>query len=135
MPQELYRLADRLGHTALYYPFRRAASVAVAGRDGCLIGIDPGQLESRADERVKLAHELGHCETGTVYGRDGANRSRCEERANRWAYDRLLPWKQVRQALWEGDRTVDALAERFSVTEDFVRGALRYYRDARGLPI
>ena len=132
---DLYVQAERLGHTVYYYPFRRVACVAVAGPEGCAIGIDPRQLRSQADERVKLAHELGHCETGAVYGRDGENRSRQEERANRWAIERLLPLTQIRQAVRSGDRTVPELAERFCVTEDFVEEALRYYVEARGLSL
>ena len=132
---DLYVQAERLGHTVYYYPFRRTACVAVAGPEGCYIGIDPRQLRSRADERVKLAHELGHCETGAVYGRNCENRSRQEERANRWAIERLLPLSQIRKAVRLGDRTVSELAERFCVTEEFVEEALRYYRDARGLTL
>jgi len=84
---------------------------------------------------VKLAHELGHCETGAVYGRNCENRSRQEERANRWAIERLLPLSQIRKAVRLGDRTVSELAERFCVTEEFVEETLRYYRDARGLSL
>lgn len=131
--EDLYVQAERLGHTVLWYPFCGTACMAIVDEEGCVIGIDPRQLRSRADERVKLAHELGHCETGAFYSRTARDRARQEERANRWAIVRLLPLKSLRQALQEGDRTVSELAERFSVTEDFVQEAVAYYRDAQGL--
>ena len=64
--EELYRLAEA-HHIPVYcFPLPRCQALSVMDAEGdCQIGIDPMQLESEADEAVKLAHELGHCETGS----------------------------------------------------------------------
>lgn len=132
---DLYRQAERLGHRVVWYRFRNAPCLTIEDGDGSFaIGIDPAQLRSRADERVKLAHELGHCETGTLYPIDvtPSARRRREERADRWAIRRLMPCSEVISALESGLDTAEALAERFGVTEDFARQALSYYRDVKG---
>lgn len=134
--EDLYVQAERLGHTVLWYRFRKIESLAVRDASGrCTIGLDPGKLRSKADERVKLAHELGHCETGAFYSREvtAEGRSRREERANRWAVCRLVPYGALCEALEEGCRELWELAERFEVTETFLAAAVRYYREAKGL--
>ena len=69
-----------------------------------------------ADETVKLAHEMGHCATGSFY--------------NRWAYRRLIPPEALEEAFRRGLREPWELAKHFNVTEPFLRGALEYYRQA-----
>ena len=129
---DLYRQAERLGHRVVWYRFRNAPCLTIEDGDGSFaIGIDPAQLRSRADERVKLAHD---CETGTLYPIDvtPSARRRREERADRWAIRRLMPFSEVISALEGGLETAEALAEQFGVTEDFARQALSYYRDVKG---
>lgn len=60
-------------------------------------------------------------------------RRRREERADRWAVGRLVPYGALCEALAEGCREPWELAERFEVTEAFLLTAIRYYRDAKGL--
>lgn len=40
-------------------------SLTMAGR--CYIALDPLAIGGMADGRVKLAHEIGHCVTGSFY--------------------------------------------------------------------
>ena len=85
-----------------------------------------------ADETVKLAHEMGHCATGSFYNRRAACdvRQKHENRANRWAYRRLIPPEALEEAFRRGLREPWELAKHFNVTEPFLRGALEYYRQA-----
>lgn len=136
--EKLLLQAECLGHSVLWYRFRLLDSVTVQEADGrCVIGINPDTLRSRADGRVKLAHELGHCETGAFYTRsaDCAAIGRREERADRWAIARLVPYPALCKALADGDRTEWELCERFDVTQPFLQKAIRYYRDVRALPL
>lgn len=83
-----------------------------------------------ADERVHMAHELGHCIRGAFYNVYSPLdvRARHEERANRWAAHKLLPPAKIKKAMLSGLTEAWQLAEQFDVTEDFIRTALRIYQ-------
>lgn len=93
-----------------------------------IIGIDTKEM-TKAQERVHLAHEMGHCETGAVYDARVPlkTRGRCEHEANVWAIKELLPKEELRKAFKRGIVEVWELAEEFEVTEDFIRLACKYY--------
>ena len=103
-------------------------SLTMAGR--CYIALDPLAIGSMADGRVKLAHEIGHCVTGSFYSRSSACdvRERHEYRADKWAVHALLPRQELERAVKEGCTEVRELAERFGLTEDFIRRAAYVYR-------
>ena len=89
-------------------------------------------VPTAADETVKLAHEMGHCATGSFYNRWAACdvRQKHENRANRWAYRRLIPPEALEEAFRRGLREPWELAKHFNVTEPFLRDALEYCRQA-----
>ena len=89
-------------------------------------------MPTLADEKVKLAHELGHCETGSFYNRYAARdiRQKYENRANKWAYKKLVPQDELAEACLQGYREPWELAEYFGVTEFFLRNALEFYRNS-----
>ena len=93
-----------------------------------IIGIDTREMTT-AQERVHLAHEMGHCETGAVYDERVPleTRGRCEHKANVWAIKELLPKEELKKAFKRGTIEVWELAEEFDVTEDFIRLACKYY--------
>lgn len=97
-----------------------------AGR--CYIGIDPMQLESVAEEKVKLAHELGHCITGSFYNKNSPLniRAKHEHRANRWAVQKIVPKNKLDELLKKGLERWE-LAEQFNVTESFIELAILMY--------
>ncbi len=96
----------------------------------CYIGIDPFQIETEAEERVHLAHEIGHCEKGAFYNpySDLDIRAKHELKADRWAIKRLVPLDDFQNALSNGIIEKWELAERFDVTEGFIERAVEYYR-------
>jgi Zn-dependent peptidase ImmA (M78 family) len=91
--------------------------------------MDPLQIETAAQERVHLAHELGHCETGSFYNLYSSLdiREKQEKRADLWAVRRLVPADEFRFALSRGIVEIWELAEYFDVTEDFIRRTLDIY--------
>lgn len=82
---------------------------------------------------MHLAHEIGHCETLAFYNAYSPLeiRERHESRANRWAVSKLVPVRELTEALKNGINEIWDLAEFFNVTEDFMRKAIEIHR-ARG---
>ncbi|MEF2837585.1 MAG: ImmA/IrrE family metallo-endopeptidase [Oscillospiraceae bacterium] len=128
--QNLYDLARQQNIEVLSYPMRENGSMSVMLDDGkCFIGMDDGIRDGGARERVHLSHELGHCVTGSFYNIHAAvdYRQRHENRANKWAIQALIPVEELDDAIAEGCTEVWELAERFQVTEDFIRKAVCFY--------
>lgn len=128
---ELYEIAERNGTEIICcdLPKTRSASVrTAAGR--CCIGIDPFEIETTAEERVHLAHEIGHCETFAFYNAYSPLeiRSKQELKADRWAVSTLVPVRELTEALKHGINEIWDLAEYFDVTEEFIKKAIRIYR-------
>ena len=126
---ELYRKAEELDIRVIQFPM--VSLRAVSTPDNC-IGLDPDKLEDR-EELVCLAHEMGHCATGSFYTGDATalERIRQEQRADRWAIRQLVPLEELKNLLRSGVDRWDEAAEHFQVTEEFLRKAVAFYRDAR----
>ncbi len=128
---ELYEIAETGGTEIICCNLPNACSVSVkTSAGGCFIGIDPFEIETTAQERVHLAHEIGHCETLSFYSAYSPLeiREKHEKRADRWAVLRLVPVGELTEALEHGINEVWALAEHFDVTEDFMRKAIEIHR-------
>lgn len=127
--ESLYRYANRHGHSVYQRKFNNATSMCIQLEDGsCVIGIDRTQLTD-AQERTQLAHEIGHCETGSFYSRHTAvdSRQRHENRADKWAVRRLISEADLDTAVADGHTELWDLAEHFGVTEDFIKKAVCLY--------
>ena len=126
---DLYRKAEELDIRVIQFPM---ASLRAVSTPDNFIGIDPAKLEDR-EELVCLAHEMGHCATGSFYTSDATmlDRTRQEQRADRWAIRQLVPLEELKNLLRSGVDRWDEAAEHFQVTEEFMRKAVAFYRDAR----
>lgn len=85
---------------------------------GCAIALDPQKLRSLADEKYKLAHELGHGPDGPAFYQCLTpldERGRCEVRADRWAIRHLLPFEALQEAIASGITDQQSLAEYFDL--------------------
>lgn len=125
----LYGYARRHGHSVFQNKLNRVNSLSVLLDDGsCVIGIDRSSM-TEAQERTQLAHEIGHCETGSFYSRyvKVDSRQRHENRADKWAIHKLIPSDRLNEAVSQGHTEIWELAEYFEVTEDFMRKAVCYY--------
>ena len=126
----LYDLATQENIGILDYPMPHSHSMSVMDDTGhCYIGMDRSIKDGNIQERVHLAHELGHCITGSFYNRYAAvdSRRRHENRADKWAIEALISVEQLDNAIAEGCCEVWELAERFGVTEEFIRKAVCWY--------
>lgn len=108
---------------------RGAFSVCLDGE--CYIALDPFRLKSTADEKAKLAHELGHCMTGAFYTEYSglATRRHQEIKADKWAINKTIPRAELYAAYKRGYTQPWEVADYFDVPEDFARKAMIYYRD------
>lgn len=126
----LYLLAEEENIMVDCYQLGKRAALSIMDRDGdCYIAIDPFRLESEMDEKVKLAHELGHCKTGSFYNQWAARdvRQKHENRADKWAVQHLVSEEALDDAVAEGHTEMWQLAEHFGVTEDFIRKVVCWY--------
>ena len=127
---DLYEYAEDQGIDVDWFPMEQATSLSLPLPDGsCAIAINPWELGTLAQETVCLAHELGHCKTGSFYNRYAALdiRQKHENRADKWAIRQLVPEDDLDQAVADGCGDLPALAERFGVTEQFMRKAVCWY--------
>ena len=127
---DLYNLAKQENIEVIQYPMSDNGSISFMADSGnCYIGMDESIRDGSALERVHLGHEMGHCLTGSFYNRYAAVdcRQRHENQANRWAIQTLIPVDDLDEAVAEGCTEVWELAERFGVTEDFMRKAVCLY--------
>ena len=126
----LYDIAKQQNIEVIQFPMNLNGSMSVMSDSGaCYIGMDASVRNDAAEERVHLGHELGHCITGSFYNRYSPYdcRQRHENRADRWAVQTLIPVEDLDAAIAEGCCEAWDLAERFGVTEDFIKKAVCYY--------
>lgn len=129
----LYLEAERSGITVICgADLPKTKSVSIEFPDGeQYIGIDDSAMRTRAEERVHLAHELGHCITGAMYNLYCPifTRQRCERIADAYAIKKLVNEEELTRVIKKrcGDISIWELSEYFDVTEDFMRKAVEYY--------
>ena len=127
---ELYHMANQANIVVDCFELGKREALSIIEPDGnCYIAIDPFQLTSSQDEKLKLAHELGHCATGSFYNQwDVCDiRQKYENRADKWAIQCLVPEVELEEAISAGHTQLWDLAEYFGVTEDFMRKAICWY--------
>ena len=126
----LYEIAKQQNIEVLSYPMSQNGSMSVMLEDGrCFVGMDDSVRDGSVQERVHLSHELGHCVTGSFYNIHAAidHRQRHENRADKWAISQLIPVDALDEAVADGCCEIWELAERFGVTEQFMKKAVCLY--------
>lgn len=126
----LYEYAEQEGIDVDWFPMPVTPSLSVQLPDGtCAVGLDPWKMETVAEEKACLAHELGHCATGSFYNpyTRFEVRQRLENRADKWAIKKLIPRSAFFEALKAGNQTVWQLAEWFNLPEPTIKKAASLY--------
>ena len=126
MNEDLYQIAEDSGITVDNVNLQKNKALSVRLQDRDYIAI--GNMENSAEERTCLAHELGHCETGSFYevGSPLSVRGKAEHRANKWAMLKCVPKDELKSLLQQGYQFYE-IAEHFNVTEMFILKAIEYY--------
>ena len=129
-PLDLYRYAEQQDIDVDWISMELATSLSVPLPGGqYAIAINPWKMDSLSMETVCLAHELGHCETGSFYNPYAVCdvRRKHENRADKWAIRRLVPKTELDAAVRSGYTDLWSLADNFGVTPEFMRKALCWY--------
>ena len=123
---ELYAAAEKGGITVERFSLPKSRSIAI-NENGGFVAID--QSVNSAEERVCLAHEMGHFETMSFYNMYSPLdvRGKHERRADRWAIEKLVPKNDYVAALKNGYTELHELAEYFGVTEEFMKKVAEFY--------
>ncbi len=119
--------AEHDGISIDYFPFSKAISMSFP----CdMIAVSSQVTLTQAEELTILAHEVGHCKTGSFYNINNRLdvRAKRERRADRWAIEYLIPIKKLKAAMRAGYTEYWDLAEFFNVTEPFIHKAVDYYK-------
>ncbi len=126
----LYRLAEQEDIPVDCFELKKRESLSLMDTDGsCYIAINPLFLTDSVDEKMKLAHELGHCETGSFYNQYATEnvRRKHENRADKWAIQKLVPKEELDAAVEAGYTDVWTLADYFDVSVEFMRKAICWH--------
>ncbi len=101
-----------------------AATIELDGRYGIFMDFD--NIATSAEEQVVVAHEGGHVSTGATHAVSSPFDlvAKHEYKADKWAVQRLISAQALDAAVAEGCTDLHALAERFNVTEDFMKKAV-----------
>jgi Zn-dependent peptidase ImmA (M78 family) len=128
---ELYRIAEEEGIKVLSFNLPKNKAVTVNIGDDCYIGVDPAVFGRECEERIILAHEMGHIATGAFYTEDTDEeyRKKQELKAERWAMEHLVPKSALKKAIKNGCHSLESMAEHFCVTEEYMSKVLLYYLD------
>lgn len=101
---DLYNHAKKQDIPIFCLELNKREAFSCLDNDGsCYIKIDPNKIENELDEKMKIAHELGHCETGSFYNRWATCdiREKHECRAERWTIKKFLPKEELRAAIMD----------------------------------
>lgn len=123
---DLYNRADAQGIEVDDVPMRSLTSVSFPQG---WIALDTAKMQTTAEHKSILAHELGHVETGSFYNIYSPFdlRAKQERRADKAAIKMLVPFKRLLSAMRSGCREVWQLAEYFDVTEELINKAITLY--------
>ena len=128
---DLYQYAEDQKIEVDAFPVGSRGAMSLQDAEGgCHIAIDPHRVESTADEKTKLGHELGHCMTGAFYNTQSSadTRRQQENRAEKWEIRNLISEKALQEAVAAGKTDVWELAEYFEVTEELMKKAICLYQ-------
>ena len=129
---QMYEDLDRLGVDVV--DLKLKANVAIAFFDDFLV-IDRTKCKTSAEERTVLAHEAGHYLSGAFYLAYSPYevKEQAEHKALAASYEKYLPPDKIEAAIRSGYTEPWQLAEFFDFDEEYVKAALRYWTECRGV--
>ncbi len=133
----LYEIAEEHGITVDSVCLNATPSLSYKDSTGdCFVALDPMQMDTRADECVRLAHEVGHCMKNAFYIQHSPvdDRRKCEYRADKWAVMTVLPPELLSEAFSDGRTELWEVAEWLDLPETFVEKAIHIYSRQGLLP-
>ena len=94
------------------------------------IFVDYSKLGSQHEEFMRVAHEIGHCKTGSTHHLNSPLEivEKHEYKANKWAVNKLLPFEEIKKAGEKGITEFSELADYFDLPEEFIRLSYDIYK-------
>lgn len=126
---DLFSIAEEANIPIEFLSLPLNESIAVKDDYEEFIVLDRSLAVDSVESTVHLAHELGHCMTGSFYTAYSPLdiRKKHEYKANKWAVQHLISESDLDEAVAEGNTEIWQLAEYFGVTEDFMKKAVCFY--------
>ena len=102
---KLYNIADKENISVINFKMQNKAIIGNIGKE-YYIGLNYSKIDNYREEKEILAEELGHYYTGTLYTSQMPFETieRCEHRANKWSYHVLVPYENLRRAVYTRNR-------------------------------
>lgn len=132
----LYDELQEKGVLVFEYSSKDTKAVTVGNAWGYGIFMDTNHIDTSTEELCVLAHEYGHCATGATHAVSSPLDliEKHEYKADKFASHKLIDPDELRKAVEKGYTEPWQLAEKFDVTEDFLRRALYIYQREELLP-
>lgn len=134
---KLYILADQNNIPVDESCPENILSMSVRFEDGTkIIGIS-NDTNNEYTKLERMAHEMGHCMTDSFYAGYSPYELRVkhERRADAWAANNIIPFRELCRAVKNGYREIWELAEYFGVSQEFVEKAIDIHaRNGKTVP-
>ena len=110
------------------------ANTAIAFMDNFLV-IDRSRCRTAAKERTVLAHEAGHYLSGAFYLAYSPYeiKEQAESKAFAASVEKYVPVEELRRAMASCFTEPWQLADYFNLEEDYIKEALHYWTECRGV--
>ena len=132
--EQIYEIADNRGIAIYAFPMLELRAISLRGGH---IAIDRSKFNSDTDYKCTLAHEIGHCATGSFYDLHTSVpvKELIERQANRFAAELLVPFFKLVHAIHcLGIVVSRTLARMFDVTLEFIEMVLELYEQELASP-
>lgn len=138
--QDLYVFADAKNYAIIQNHHFNKKAFCLQVDELEAISIDYSKIVSETEERIVLAEEVGHLETGSLYFPHNLNNPlrdsnirKAERRARDWAIARVIPLNELLKALpYYSD--LGALADYFHVDIPYMQDVFNFYHRKNLLP-
>ncbi|MEF9892607.1 MAG: ImmA/IrrE family metallo-endopeptidase [Anaerorhabdus sp.] len=128
---DLLEFAEINNYQVFFNEIEDIKSISLEYNNKLFINIDESKFDTEREKRVCLAHEIGHCISGTLYTINHSNlyRGSAEYRADYRAAKLVIPINQLKECIVNGIIEKYEIAEYFNITEEFVDRVLYIYRN------
>lgn len=126
---KLYDCIEKERILLMHYNIQNKKAATINIRSSYAIFINGKKIRNRHEEFAVLAHEYGHCKTGSTHSLMSKfdTIARHEHRANKCAIHDFLPVENIKKAFEKGYTDLWDLAEYLDMPETFVKKAYDLY--------
>lgn len=135
--EKLYDVADKEKIEIFEKNWTSAAARIFEIDQNYVIAFNKNSINNGQHEKEILAEELGHYYCNALYYLNDSEiqKSKCEYRARKWAYNTLVPIKILMKKIKDGINNVYELADYFEVEPNYMYECLNFYQETGRLVI